>query len=122
MPNPEETRGIKEFSPLLDLPGFDIIHDLPADGFHLLFEGICKQMMARLLDNKAQDSALLLRKFGSMWRSTKVFSEHSRRTGYVQLSLMKGSEFGLITLVHLPSFAEDTLSDKMGETWYAHIS
>ena len=119
MPNPRQTLGIKECTPLLRVPGFDIIYGLPAESFHLVNEGLCKQMLSRLFLNKTgQEIVRIMQKFGSLWRNTKVFTESSRRTGYLMLAQLKGAEFGLLALVHLPSLAQDLLADKVGDTWW----
>ena len=42
----DERRGINQLSPLLDMQsGLDIVWGLPIDEFHILHEGITKQML-----------------------------------------------------------------------------
>ncbi len=52
---PVKKTGITQYSALLDLEyPFDIIHDVPADEFHLCKEGLTKQMMVRIFGSTSR--------------------------------------------------------------------
>ncbi len=96
---PGECNGILGFSPLLDLQSdFDIVYDIPADQFHLLFKGMCKEMMRRMFTGETtRDSLDIHRSLSEIFQSTKVFSETPRKTRPLVWSTLKGHEYGLIT-------------------------
>ncbi len=103
----EDRQGITTFSPLFDLLGpFSIVWGLPVDQFHLIFEGIVKEMLKRMFGNVSnKDSRAFHRSLSEMYEGTRVFSETPRATRPLLLSTLKGHEYGLITLSVLIPFA-----------------
>ena len=116
---PGESKGILEFSPLLDLQSdFDIIWNIPADQFHLLFEGICKECLRRMfVSETTRDSLDIHQSLSEMYQSTKVFSETPRRTGPLVLSTLKDHEYGFITFSVLIPFAVKILAPATSGKW-----
>ena len=75
------TQGILGYSPLLDIPGFNIVEDVPLDEFHLIREGITKFMMMRMFKQSTTPEAVrLYRRINRVYITTQVFSQCSRRT------------------------------------------
>jgi hypothetical protein len=79
--NRRETKGILGYSPLLNLPDFDIIHSIPVDEFHLLREGLTKNMGMRILIHSTVPVAkTALKRVNRVYCTMKVFSDLPRRT------------------------------------------
>ncbi len=67
-------------SPLLDLEyPFDIIHDVPVDEFHLLKEGIMKQICIRIFTGTSVTAQEVKVAFDEVFPRMRVFSETPRR-------------------------------------------
>lgn len=107
----EEREGIVDFSPLLDLnTPFDIIWDMPAESFHLILEGLTKQMLIRMFASRnTKYSRHLLVTLSGAYKTLKVFSETARWGRSIVLSQLKGSELGVFTFSLLPAFAVDMI-------------
>ncbi len=111
--NLEERQGITAFSPLFDLQSpFDIVWGLPVDQFHLIFEGIVKEMLRRMfVARDTKESRRFHRGLSNLYRSTRVFSETARASRSLQLSSLKGNEYGVLTLSVMIPFAVKILKD-----------
>ena len=109
---PVERRfGITCRSPLLDLPNFDIIYDVPLDEFHLIKEGIIRRMLsAMFVDTTHRDSKEILRRLSRCWEVLKVFSESARRTDKLRIPQLKGSELGVMGYTVFPHLAMNLMS------------
>lgn len=71
--------GITGYSPLLDLPGFNIVHDVPLDEFHLIKEGLVKMAVTRLFRaNRAANE--VKKKFNRRYLKMRTFKDSPRRT------------------------------------------
>ncbi len=103
----EERQGITSFSPLFDLLGpFSIVWGLPVDQFHLIYEGIVKEMLKRMFVNSTnKESRRFHRALSELYEGTRVFSETPRATRPLLLSTLKGNEYEVITLSVLIPFA-----------------
>ncbi len=117
--DPGECHGILGFSPLLDLQSdFDIVYDIPADQFHLLFEGMCREMMRRMfIAETTRDSMDIHRALSDIFQATKVFSETPRKTRPLVWSTLKGHEYGLITFSLTIPLALDVLEPAVDGVW-----
>ncbi len=72
--------GVTSYSPLLDVPGgFDIVHGLPIDQFHNIFEGLVKLAMTRLLRPNAISKKIKAR-FNKQYMLMRTFKDSPRRT------------------------------------------
>ena len=91
----EETKGILGCSPLLDVPGFDIINDMPLDEFHLLREGATKLMMERIFKLNSSDYAKeVFSRVNRAYTKMRVFGQSPRRTRtLLRLPDFKGNRF-----------------------------
>ncbi len=109
----EERQGIIRFSPLFDLiSAFNIVWGLPVDKFHLIFEGIVKEMMKRMfVGSSSAEARGFHRALSEMYQATRVFSETPRAARPLLLSSLKGHEYGLLTLSVLIPFALKVLKD-----------
>ncbi len=106
-----ERQGITDFSPLFDLISpFSIVWGLPVDQFHLIFEGIVKEMLKRMFTNStSKESRAFHRAFSDLYEGTKVFSETAHSTRPLLLSSLKGNEYEVLTLSVLIPFAVQIL-------------
>ena len=85
---------------------------VPVDQFHLIFEGIVKEMMKRMFTNSGnKESRSFHRALSELYEGTRVFSETPRATGPLLLSTLKGHEYGFITLSVLIPFAVKILGN-----------
>lgn len=111
-------RGVLTDSPLLDLPGFDPIWDVPIEEFHLIKEGLTKLMMERMLDFSNTDETRRIKKeLSDAYAATMVFSETSRRARPItRFAQFKGSELGTLTFSAFPTL----FADIMRNDNYAH--
>ena len=101
------------FSPLFDLQTpFDIVWGIPVDQFHLIFEGIVKEMLRRMfVARTTKVSRRFHRALSDMYRATRVFSETPRASRPLQLSSLKGNEYGVLTLSVMIPFAVKILKN-----------
>ncbi len=109
----EERQGITLFSPLFDLlTPFDIVWGLPVDQFHLIFEGIVKEMFRRMFTARSTKvSRRFHRALSDLYRATRVFTETPRPTKALVLSTLKGHEYGVLTFSVLIPFCIQILRD-----------
>ncbi len=109
---PEKCYGITSRSPLLDLPDFDIVYDVPLDEFHLIKEGIIKRLMgAMFLDSTHRDNRELLSRLSQCWERLRVFSENARRTDSLKVAQLKGSELGVLGYTVFPYLASELMNE-----------
>ena len=107
--------AVKTFSPLLDLrQQFDIVYDMPPEEFHLLYEGLTKMMLQRML-TQSRYAKHVQAKATALYRNMKVFSETPRFPRKLNPGDLKGSEFAVILYSLFPSLAMDILEDKTDE-------
>ncbi len=113
-------------TPLYDLPGLDVVWDLCPECFHLLAEGISKDMIKRMfIKRKGKYAIYLLALLSTVYQNMTVFSESPRRTQKIQPAQLKGSELTLITLsvflCLVVELMDDTLEDrkdyKVSDEW-----
>ncbi len=103
----EESDGIVGRSPLLKLPGFDVINDCPSDPLHRDFLGITKNLWRLLVDpnkhgvpsGRAQTFAKAVSR---IYVSVRLPREFSHRSRPVDLANFKGHEWKslLMTTFH----------------------
>ena len=139
--------GVVEYTPLLDLEGFDVVWNLPLEEFHLIKEGLTKKMLQRMgfftinIDaprkRRAEKNTTreIMELFNKAYCTMAVFSETSRRPRPLKLHQFKGalclrfatrsflnrfltgSEFGTLTLSCFPSLFADFIKHKSSK-WY----
>ena len=97
-------KGVVNDTPLLDVPNFDVIWDVPLDEFHLIKEGLTKLMLDRMgfaslnIDGPRRDGAgrrhsharEVLIKLNHAYCNMAVFSETCRRPRPLKLGQLKG--------------------------------
>ncbi len=99
-------------TPLYDWPGLDVIWDLPADVFHLIAEGITKEMLRRMFNSRQNKySRDILAAMSSSYEAMKVFSETARRTRPIQPGNLKGNELTVITLSVLLHLVAEVMAE-----------
>ena len=110
------------FSPLFDLIcPFDIIWCLPLDPFHLLFEGIAKEMLKRLFSKRnTAVSREFFQKLSDVYKAMKVFSETPRRTVSVVLAMLKGHEYQTLVFSVFPVLLADIMDGETDGFWYGN--
>lgn len=106
--SPTETKGVVGRSPLLSIPNFDMVRDVPAEYLHSVCLGVGKRMIVctfavgevriRTTKRKLSDPA----KFNEEMLKVKVVRECSRRNRELDFSVMKGQEFQNIILFFTP--------------------
>ena len=110
------------FSPLFDLIcPFDIIWCLPLDPFHLLFEGIAKEMLKRLFSKRnTAVSRDFFQQLSDLYKAMKVFSETPRRTVSLVLSKLKGHEYQTLVFSVFPALLADIMVSETENFWYGN--
>ncbi len=104
--------GVVCDTPLYDWPGLDVIWDLPADVFHLIAEGITKEMLRRMFTSRQNKySRDILAAMSSSYEAMKVFSETARRTRPIQPGNLKGNELTVITLSVLLHLVAEVMAE-----------
>ena len=90
--------GIKGYSPLLDLNNpFDIVKDVVPDEFHLVREGITKQLLLRLANSKSQAFETVWSAFNDVYQDMRVFAELGWRTRSLEnFAFFKGKRFSSV--------------------------
>ena len=88
----DHLKGIKGYSPLLDLNnGMDIVHDAGPDEFHLIREGLTKAIMKTLNLCTARRYQRVWESFNEVFARTRVFSETPWRSRSLRdISYFKG--------------------------------
>ena len=80
--------------------------DIPPESFHLISEGITKQILTGALVSAEDAASSALRQILSdEYESMTVFSEMSRRTAQLNVANLNGSDLNTITLSVLPALA-----------------
>lgn len=89
------SKGIKGYSPLLDLNNsFDIVKDVVPDEFHLVREGMTKQLLLRLANSKTQSFERVWSAFSDVYQDMRVFAELGWRTRSLEnFAFFKGKRF-----------------------------
>ncbi len=115
---PEEAHGIRARSPLFDLRGFDFTQDMPAEPFHLFWEGITRQILVRLFINrKTRETKALLRKCNAAFSQMCVFQESPRKARAISVMQMTGSELQTVALSAFPYMANKLMRGLQGQEW-----
>ena len=90
-----------EYTPLLDVPHFDIIWDVPIEEFHLIKEGLSKLMLERMgfatinidapgKERRRSHAREVLEQLNHAYCNMSVFSETCRRPRPLKLGQLKG--------------------------------
>ncbi len=99
---PVKAYGITQYSPLLHAGAdFDIVHDVPIDQFHNIFEGLVKLAMGRLFQRN-NVSATIKKAFNKKYLKMRTFKDSPRQTRSIN---------------HLPDF-KGTATITCAITWY----
>ncbi len=114
----EKRKGIIADSALYEFPDLDYIWGLAVDAFHLLFEGIAKQMMVRLFVTKTnREARQLLEELSFHYQKMAVFSETARKTRKISVKQLKGNELFVMTFSVFPYLCLQLLKEKKGQVW-----
>lgn len=104
----EEAKGVIGVSPLMSIPGFDIVRDVPAEYLHSSCLGVSKRMVELTFsvgENRPRLSKRKLSspsKFNDLMRNVKVVFEFPRRIRDLDFAVLKGQEFRNLTLFFFP--------------------
>ncbi len=90
--NLKHLKGIKGYSPLLDLHnGFDIVNDAGPDEFHLIREGLTKAILKCLNQGTSKKYKRVWEAFDEVFCDMRVFTETPWRSRSLQdISYFKG--------------------------------
>lgn len=108
----DEAKGVVTRSPLLKIPNFNLISDVPTEYLHCVCLGVTKKMIELTFDVGENRSRVTKRKLSSpllfnlYMLSVKVVNEFSRRNRELDFSVMKGQEFRNVVLFLLPIILE----------------
>lgn len=113
-PNPtkDEAKGICGHSPLLDIPYFHFVIDIPTEYLHSVCLGVSKKMVELTFDVGQTRQRATKRKLSSAatfnmhMRLIKVCKEFPRRARTLDFSVMKGIEFRNLALFFFPLILE----------------
>ncbi len=99
------------YTPLLDLQTeFDVVWDMPPEEFHLIKEGVTKQILYRMFVNRESTTALgLLAALNQAYKNLQIFTETPRKPRNIDVLRMKGSEFGTIGMSVFPVLFKDLM-------------
>lgn len=104
----EERRGIVGRSPLMSLPGFNIVFDVPVEYMHAICIGVGKKLIELTFDVGDNRKRITQRKlsstaqFNTIMKNTKVPGEFPRRVRELDLAVMKASEYRNIIIFFFP--------------------
>ncbi len=92
---------------------------MPAEPFHLLWEGITKQILVRLFVNrKSKETKALLRKTNAAFARMCVFKESPRKSRFISVLQMTGSELQTVAMSAFPYMANKLMRGLQGQEWY----
>jgi hypothetical protein len=103
-------QGVNRYTPLLQIPNFNLVTQVPLDSLHLIHIGITKAMWNRIYGQGAEVLPVRSKKdclqaANRLVSRTKVPSEIKRRTREVQPANMKASEWQVVDTYCLVSIA-----------------
>ena len=96
--NPDERKGIKGRSLMLNVQDFNYIHGIPTEYMHLLALGVVKRLLEQCFTVGENRSRLVKTPLASpdlfnvLMKSIKVTHEFSRRARKLDLAVMKAQE------------------------------
>ena len=98
--------GMRDRTPLFDLPDFDVIQQIPIDEMHNIFLGVVRKLMHRTFQTGEssrgqKEPRMALAKFNSWYGRCKVPTEQTRKTREFS-SFWKASEYRCLILMHFP--------------------
>jgi hypothetical protein len=98
-------KGVKQWSPLFELEGFDVFKDTPVEPMHCFDIGITQAMLDHLTKGQSEEAAEVKEKLDKLLLETKSIREMSRRLrGMAYFPQFKASEFQTIGLCIFPFF------------------
>ncbi len=113
--------GYKRWTPLLDLPGFDVIQNGPLDQMHMAFLGLCRKIYILIFvdgpqaDQGNRDKKAVrdrCRQQINEWlKNVRIPKELGRRTREVNYKTFKGTEWRFLALFAFPWIATSELSE-----------
>ena len=100
--------GVKTRSPLAELPGLDLINDVPAEAMHLIHLGVVRKMVTMMYKSRtgkhfstriqgANDEP-----FNAMMRDMRALSDFSRRPRDLDVAVWKAEEYRNLVLAYWP--------------------
>ena len=105
---PEEKKGIKGRSPVLNIDYFDYVLHIPTEYMHLLSLGVVKRLI-QLCFNVGETRSRVTKRpltsptvFNELMKKVKVFKECSRRARKLDLSVIKAQELRNISIFFFP--------------------
>ena len=116
----ENILGYKKWSPLLDLPNYDMIASGPLDQMHCAYLGLCKKFYRIALTEgpdkdkfnrqKNQVRKTAIKKINNWIKSSKIPSELGRRTREIDYANYKATEWRFVMLFGFAHVATSDLS------------
>lgn len=106
--SPNERKGIKGRSLLLNLDYFDYVLSIPTEYMHLLSFGIVKRLLELTFavgETRSRNTKRPLTPpsmFDELMKKTKMFKECSRRARKLDLAVMKAQELRNVLIFHFP--------------------
>ncbi len=99
-----EDRGVRAVSPLVDLPGLDLIRDVPAEAMHLINLGVVRKMISMMYKTnktyevsfRAADVALL----NAALKEAHSLSDFSRKPRDLDVAVYKAEEYRNLVLAY----------------------
>jgi hypothetical protein len=112
-PANEAAKGVKAYSPLFDLPNFDVFLSKPVDSMHNQDKGLTCQIINRvLLSGDGPERRELTARFDSLLHNFKGIREMSRRLRPLKFfTQYKANELQVIGLCIFPYFFGQQLND-----------
>ena len=103
---PEESKGVVGRSPLMNLPGFDMVRDSPTEYLHSVCLGTTKRMLILTFSVGETRTRVTKRKlsspvtFNNLMQLVKFVREFNRRNRELDLSVMKGQELRNVVIFY----------------------
>lgn len=126
--SPDELKGVIGKSLLFDLPGFDIVNDIPVDYMHCVCLGVVKMMVLLSFDvpqrrpSCSREPLIPTHVINQNLKKQKVPSEFSRRTRPLDCSSWKAEEYRNLALFFFPFVLEASGNAKKCKTVWALMS
>ncbi len=105
----DDGEGIKGISPLVDVPGLDLINDVPAEAMHLIFLGVTRKMIKMMYkhSNSKKYNLRYRRASDAMLNSglgaTKALDGFSRRPRDLDVAVYKAEEYKNLLVAYWPT-------------------
>ena len=99
-------------------PPFDVVFHAPYEEFHLVKEGVGKQIIKRLFEqSKTKASKAIHVKWSSAYEAMAVFTETPRCSRKIHTGSLKGCELGVVIYSTFPVLVDILQTPQTEDHW-----